>query len=133
MTDPVSTAVISTGTVTGVAFGSWFAGFDAGVIIGAFGGAIFFVISATEYKTLSRTGFGVISFIVGLLFSRPLTNYVISQHFMHDYNGELKWIEAALAFLVSSFAIFALMYIRNNGVAGILKYIPFRWGRGNDK
>lgn len=133
MTDVVSTTVVSAGTVTGFAFGSYFAGFDAGVIIGAFAGAIFFVISAAEYNIPSRTGLGIISFLAGLIFSRPLSNFLMSQHFMINYSGELKWVEAALAFFVSAFVIFALMYVRNNGIGGIIKYIPFRWGRGNDK
>lgn len=132
MTEPVSSTAL--GALYSVAFVGYFVGIDAGTILGSFAGAIFFVVSANEYKTLPRTALGLISFIAGIIFSRPLGNYVLGLESMKSYSGEKNWIDAVLAFGVSAFVVVGLMYVKNNGVTGIMKHIPFiKWGSGNDK
>lgn len=45
----------------------WWAGLDSGVVIGAFAGAVFFVISSTELKLPARGGYFFVSFIAGVI------------------------------------------------------------------
>ncbi|WON75592.1 putative holin [Serratia sp. UGAL515B_01] len=49
MPEPVTTTTVAGVTVTGVAIMTFFARLPAGVVLGAFAGAILFVVSASEY------------------------------------------------------------------------------------
>lgn len=66
MSEPVSSTAL-TGGVAAVAATGWWAGLDSGVIIGAFAGAVFFVISSTELKLVARGGYFFVSFIFGII------------------------------------------------------------------
>lgn len=66
MTEPVSSTGVTL-SATAVAATGWWAGMDAGVVIGAFAGAMFFVISSSELKLLARGGYFFVSFVFGML------------------------------------------------------------------
>lgn len=66
MGDPTTAIIVAGGTaVAGTA--SWWAGIEPGVAIGAFWGAIFFVLSSKELTLIAKTGFGGVSFFFGII------------------------------------------------------------------
>ena len=66
MAEPVSSTTLTGGAAVAAATG-WWAGLDSGVVIGAFAGAVFFVISSTELTLKARAGYFFVSFIFGVL------------------------------------------------------------------
>ncbi|MCP9661532.1 putative holin [Escherichia fergusonii] len=57
---------------TGTAAGAYLSGLPAEVVLGAFGGALIFIVSATEYSTLRRVVLALASFICGTAFCLPI-------------------------------------------------------------
>lgn len=76
MAEPVSSTTVTTAAAAVAATG-WWAGLDSGVVIGAFAGAVFFVISSTELKLKARAGYFFVSFVFGV-FAAPYAADVIS-------------------------------------------------------
>jgi hypothetical protein len=66
MAEPVSTSY-ATGSVVAVGSLSLLPGVEAAVILGAFAGAVVFVLSATDLTNAKKVGFFAISFIAGIL------------------------------------------------------------------
>lgn len=66
MGEPTTAVVIAGGTVVAGA-ASWWTGIEPGVAIGAFWGAIFFVLSSKELTLIAKTGFGGVSFFFGII------------------------------------------------------------------
>lgn len=66
MTEPVSSATV-TAAAAAAATAGWLSGLDVGVVIGAFAGAVFFVVSSTELTAKARCGFFIVSFAFGIL------------------------------------------------------------------
>lgn len=66
MAEPISSTTL-TSAAAAVAATGWWAGLDAGVVIGAFAGAVFFVTSSTELKLPARGGYFFVSFIFGVI------------------------------------------------------------------
>ncbi|MEM8201035.1 putative holin [Morganella morganii] len=56
----------ATASLAGVSIVGLFAGLDAGVVIGAFDGAVVFVLSSRDIKLWHRWGYFVVSFIIGI-------------------------------------------------------------------
>ncbi len=76
MGEPISSTTI-TGGAAAVAATGWWVGLDSGVVLGAFAGAVFFVISSTELKLPARAGYFFVSFIFGVL-SGPWSAEIMS-------------------------------------------------------
>lgn len=53
--------------LSGVTLAGMFAGADAGVLIGSFAGAMVYVLSSTELSRWSRLGYGLASFLIGIV------------------------------------------------------------------
>ncbi|MCL3317730.1 phage holin family protein [Klebsiella pneumoniae] len=66
MGDPTTAVIIAGGTAATGAV-SWWTGIEPGVAIGAFWGAIFFVLSSKELTVIAKTGFGGVSFFFGII------------------------------------------------------------------
>lgn len=66
MGDPTTAILVAGGTAATGAAG-WWAGIEPGVAIGAFWGAIFFVLSSKELTLIAKTGFGGVSFFFGII------------------------------------------------------------------
>lgn len=66
MSDPTTAVIIAGGTAATGAV-SWWTGIEPGVAIGAFWGAIFFVLSSKELTLIAKTGFGGVSFFFGII------------------------------------------------------------------
>ncbi|MEZ2746321.1 putative holin [Halopseudomonas bauzanensis] len=64
MSDP-SSGVIASAGLLGVTAASFLPGVDANAIIGAFAGALFFMVFAKDLTALARIGYFVASWIVG--------------------------------------------------------------------
>ncbi|AHG18466.1 hypothetical protein Z042_01545 [Chania multitudinisentens RB-25] len=77
MAEPLTATTAATGTITGVAFLSFFAGLPADVVLGAFAGAILFVVSASEYGVKSRFILAAGSFAAGLTMYKPAAALVV--------------------------------------------------------
>lgn len=70
MTEPVTTGTGLTASAAGIGALGWWAGLDPGTVVGAFAGAVFFVISATELTRTARFGYGFVSLIFGIVCAR---------------------------------------------------------------
>lgn len=65
--EPLSAATATTVTLTSVTFASLFAGTDAGVYVGAFTGAVVYVLSSQELSRFAQVGYFIASFLLGVL------------------------------------------------------------------
>lgn len=75
MSDPIS-ATSATAVVGGVATAGWYAGLDAGVVVCAFAGAVFYVTQAKDVSRWERLGFFLVSFVAGVAASRPAAELI---------------------------------------------------------
>ncbi|QPT33157.1 hypothetical protein I6G31_13770 [Proteus penneri] len=56
----------TTASLAGVSIVGLFAGMDAGVVIGAFAGAVIFVLSAHDVRLLKRWTYFAVAFLIGI-------------------------------------------------------------------
>ncbi|HGM9702885.1 TPA: putative holin [Proteus mirabilis] len=56
----------TTASLAGVSIVGLFAGMDAGVVIGAFAGAVIFVLSAHDIRLLKRWTYFAVAFLIGI-------------------------------------------------------------------
>lgn len=81
MTDPVTTGTTLTATAAGVGALGWWAGLDPGTVVGAFAGAVFFVVYAKEMTRIARFGYGFVSLVFGIVCAQwfaELLSWVVS-------------------------------------------------------
>ncbi|WP_337263333.1 MULTISPECIES: putative holin [unclassified Serratia (in: enterobacteria)] len=111
MAEPLTATTAATGTVTGVAFLSFFAGLPADVVLGAFAGAIIFVVFASEYGVRSRIVLAIGSFSAGLIAYKPVAAIIIDKlPGVYD-----RGADAAGALIAAACAVPFLMMINNSG------------------
>ena len=67
MLEPTTSTGAATAAVTGVTLVGLLSGLDAGVVIGAFAGAVVFVLSASEFPIWKRLAFFIVAFVLGVL------------------------------------------------------------------
>jgi len=67
MVEPAGTTGAATTALTGVTVVGLLSGVDSGVLIGAFAGAVIFVMSASEFSWLKKMVLFVASLLVGIL------------------------------------------------------------------
>ncbi|CNL31897.1 Uncharacterised protein [Yersinia enterocolitica] len=115
MAEPVTTTAVAGGAVTGVAVMTFFAGLPADVVLGAFAGAILFVVSASEYGIRSRVILAIGSFTAGLTMYKPAAAWIVD--FLPA--GYDRGADAAGALLAAGCVIRLLMMINSGG--GFLK------------
>lgn len=122
MAEPVTTATatataVAGGTVTGAAFAAYLAGLPADVILGAFAGAILFVVSATEYGIFSRIILALGSFTAGITMYKPTASLIIlSLPVSYD-----RGADAAGALFAAGCVVYVLTKINSGG--GFLKKV----------
>lgn len=76
MNEPLSaTTVTALAGTTG--FVAWWTNLDVSVVMGAFMGAVFFVISSVDLSRLVRAGYFSVSFFLGII-SAPIATEVMS-------------------------------------------------------
>lgn len=68
MAEPVTatTSTIANASLLGAILVSLFPGIDAGIVMGAFAGAVVFVLSAHDIRNLAKVGYFVVAFICGM-------------------------------------------------------------------
>lgn len=133
MTDPLS--VTGTGAVlSGLSTSAWVAfvsGVPPEVVLGAFSGSVIFVTAAQEYPIKRRLLLALVSFIAGILVSRPAAGIliaIISKWVAISPDAvEVKSAFAGAALIMSVVAVKGLMYLyrRSGDPQAALK-------RGND-
>ncbi|KFK98115.1 hypothetical protein IV04_14570 [Serratia sp. Ag1] len=94
---------------------TFFAGLPADVVLGAFAGAILFVVSASEYGIRSRVILAIGSFTAGLTMYKPAAAWIVD--FLPA--GYDRGADAAGALLAAGCVIRLLMMINSGG--GFLK------------
>lgn len=117
MTDPLS--VSSTGAVisglSGSAWLAFFSGVPPEVVLGAFSGSVIFVTAAQEYPIKRRLLLALVSFIAGILVSRPAAGIIIAIISKWASVGpdavEVKSAYAGAALIMSVVAVKGLMYL----------------------
>ena len=77
MTEPI-TSTYATGAVTSLAVISLFPGIDAAIVLGAFAGAVVFVLTSDDLTLFKRLGFMAISFIAGCLAAQTVADLLSS-------------------------------------------------------
>ena len=110
MADPVTTTAGASGTVTGIALVTFFAGLPADVVLGAFAGAILFVVSASEHGFRTRLILAIGSFFAGLTMYQPAASLLID-FLPSAYDG--RGADAAGALLAAACVIRLLMMINS--------------------
>ncbi|MFC0228062.1 putative holin [Serratia aquatilis] len=117
MTEPVTATTVAgttaaSGTVTSIAILTFFAGLPADVVLGAFAGAILFVVSASEYGIRSRLVLAIGSFTAGLTMYKPAAAWIVD--FLPA--GYDRGADAAGALLAAGCAIRVLIMINGGGL-----------------
>lgn len=80
MSDPLSTAG-TTAVISGLSGSAWlsfFYGVPPEVVLGAFSGSVIFVTAAHEYPIKKRLILALVSFIAGVIVSRPAAALIIA-------------------------------------------------------
>lgn len=105
---------------TGTAAGAYLSGLPAEVVLGAFGGALIFTVSATEYSTLRRVVLALASFVCGISMYHPVTGMI---HAWLPFTREGQMADAISAFVVSCIAVKVgcWLYRRSNDPGKFLK------------
>lgn len=117
MLGPVTTTTTqaAANTLTGMALASFLAGLPADVVLGAFAGAILFVVSVSEYSVKSRLILAVGSFTAGITMYKPAAGLILDWLPVTYDRGA----DAAGALIAAGCVVRILMMINNS--SGILK------------
>ncbi|WP_261114733.1 phage holin family protein [Serratia entomophila] len=124
MTEPVGTGA-ATATLTGVTVAGLLSGVDSGVLIGAFAGAVIFVMSASEFSLLKKLALFVASLLVGIL-AAPFTAAIITW----ATPGDIEAHAPVGALVASAIAVRLLMSASQNPTGF---FDRFRRGGGDAK
>ncbi|EIV5186963.1 putative holin [Serratia marcescens] len=124
MTEPVGTGA-ATATLTGVTVAGLLSGVDSGVLIGAFAGAVIFVMSASEFSLLRKLALFVASWLVGIL-AAPFTAAIITWATPSDIEAH-----APVGALVASAIAVRLLMSASQNPTGF--FDRFRRGGGDAK
>lgn len=125
MSDPTTAMILTGGTVAAGA-ASWWTGIEPGVAIGAFWGAIFFVLSSKELTLIAKTGFGGVSFFFGIICAKwgaELLTWAV-----HKFSDDISAAPTPLgAFVAAATAVQILMAITTKDFANALISRGLSW------
>lgn len=127
--EPISGATAATMTITGVTFSSLLSGTDAGVFIGAFAGAVVYVLSATELTRPAQLGYFVASFLIGVL-AADLTAGIIATALGGLLPAGMAVGKPIGATVAASVGVYILLVIRK---ISLMNKLFSGGGSGNDK
>lgn len=134
--EPVSAVTATTVTLTSVTFASLFAGTPAGVYVGAFAGAVVYVLSSQELSRFAQVGYFVASFLLGIVgaeFTTAIINKVMAKWLPNDVVVG-TWLGATVAAAVGVGFLIALRQISVRAIASrLLSIISGGGGDGNVK
>jgi hypothetical protein len=133
----LSGAGVATVGITGVTFASLLQGTDAGVFIGAFAGAVVYVLSANELSRWVQVGFFIASFFIGVL-AADMTTGIIA--FVVDKYIQLppgvvvsKSIGATVAASIGVYVLINIRKLNFSTLASAVGRIFSGGGNGNPK
>ncbi|HBB4437715.1 hypothetical protein G8C42_02495 [Citrobacter freundii] len=132
MSEPVSTVTTTTVTLTSVTFASLMANTPAGVYVGAFAGAVVYVLSSQELSRFAQVGYFVASFLIGILgadFTAAILNDLIGKYLPDDITIG-NWLGATVA---AALGVCILISMRKINIQTILSRLISGGGDGNAK
>lgn len=136
MGEPVSAVTATTVTLTSVTFASLFANTPAGVYVGAFAGAVVYVLSSQELSRFAQVGYFVASFLIGILgadFATAILNMALSKYLPAGISIG-NWLGATVAAAVGVCILISLRKINLQTIASrILSSFSGGGGNGNAK
>ncbi|QHA85555.1 putative holin [Serratia rhizosphaerae] len=109
MAEPLGTTGAATAAVTGVTVVGLLSGVDSGVLIGAFAGAVIFVLSAAEFSIWKKLALFVASLLVGIL-TAPFAAAIITW----ATPGDIEARDPVGALVASAIAVRLLMSASQN-------------------
>ncbi|WP_449567078.1 putative holin [Lelliottia nimipressuralis] len=136
MGEPVSAVTATTVTLTSVTFASLFANTPAGVYVGAFTGAVVYVLSSQELGRLAQVGYFISSFLLGILgadFTTAILNMLLGKYLPASISIG-NWLGATVAAAVGVCILISLRKINLQTIASrILSSFSGGGGDGNAK
>lgn len=132
MGEPVSTVTTTTVALTSVTFASLLADTPAGVYVGAFTGAVVYVLSSQELSRIAQVGYFVASFLLGIL-GADMTTAILNEligKYLPDGIVIGTWLGATVSAAVG---VCFLISLRKVNVPAILSRILSGGGDGNVK
>lgn len=111
--EPVSAVSATTLTLTSVTFASLFADTPAGVYVGAFAGAVVYVLSSQELSRFAQIGYFIASFLIGILgadFTTAILNGMLGKHLPEGVTIG-NWLGATVAAAVGVCILISLRKI----------------------
>lgn len=133
--EPVSAVTATTITLTSVTFASLFADTPAGVYVGAFAGAVVYVLSSQELSRFAQFGYFIASFLLGIVgaeFTTAVINEVMEK-WLPDGVAVGNWLGATVAAAVGVGFLIALRQISPKAIASRLLSMISGGGDGNAK
>lgn len=132
MTEPISGAGAATVTLTGITFASLLSGTDAGVFIGAFAGAVVYVLSSTELTRMAQVGYFIASFLIGVL-AADLTTGVLTALLGHYLPAGVVVSKSIGATVASAIGVYFLLALKKVNIPGLLTRLFSGGGNGDAK
>lgn len=134
MGEPITLSATGVATlgITGVTFASLLQGTDAGVFIGAFAGAVVYVLSSTELTRPAQVGYFIASFIIGVLGADMTTGIIASVIGSYLPPGIVvtKYIGATVA---AAMGVYILLMLRKISIPQLLRRLLSGGGHDNPK
>ncbi len=136
MSEPLTAVTATTVTLTSMTFASMLATTPAGVYVGAFAGAVVYVLSSQELSRLAQVGYFIASFLLGIVgaeFTTAVLNKIISG-WLPDGVIVGTWLGATVAAAVGVGILISLRKINLQTVlTRILSSLSSGGGDGNAK
>lgn len=133
MGEPVSAVTATTVTLTSVTFASLFANTPAGVYVGAFAGAVVYVLSSQELSRFYQVGSFIASFLIGILgadFTTAILSKMLGKYLPDDISIG-NWLGATVAAAVGVWILISLRKIDPKAI--LSRLISGGSGDGNAK
>ena len=122
MPEPSSAAIAATGVV-GISGAALMPGVDMNAVVGAFAGAMFFVVFARDLSTWHRIGYFIASWIAGYYVAGELTGREIART-----SGLIAFAGALFCVVVGTSL---LEWVQGGKTPGWLRFIADRFGGRN--
>ncbi|WP_213322367.1 putative holin [Klebsiella aerogenes] len=136
VSEPLTAVTATTVTLTSMTFASMLATTPAGVYVGAFAGAVVYVLSSQELSRLAQVGYFIASFLLGIVgaeFTTAVLNKIISG-WLPDGVIVGTWLGATVAAAVGVGILISLRKINLQTVlTRILSSLSSGGGDGNAK
>lgn len=120
MAEPSSGAVLASAGIIGVTAASLSPGVDVNAVVGAFAGAMFFVVFAKDLTPLARLGYFIASWVAGYY----VANEVIGREWART-SGLVAFFGALLCVTVG---ISLLVWFGGGKMPGWLQWVADRFG-----